>query len=1020
MEEKNQYISSIEDFLKAKACDKNAVFVFATDVVSKSWSDWTVTGHTNVKSVALSRFLAWDVFKGSFVSAQKEGYSAVPSVLRKMFVYTLIAENAEKQIFKKIINGAEEYRKDAYSFADWISKNLPSLHIWNKRIQENRQSYGELDEEDQDYFLLYNRYSSFLEKNKLFEPAWIDEIDISDTEKHYYIFYPEQLEDFIDYEEVFTKAPNVFFLHLPESTEPPECLEYPDARTELRKTILRIIQLVNAGKADWTEIALTVPDFETYKPYLKKELELYSVPYVLKMGESLTKNCAGRIFVKMLDCHNNEFSYDSVRALLLDETVPWKKEIEQQKKDLIRIGNERRCICPFEEDKDNTGNFEKTDVWNKVLLSLKGIEEKHHPESTKYKDLLDFYRDFKAAVEAFFKKDITFADIKTAWFTFKGSFLESENFSDSEFEVSDKILSRCITELNGIIKVEEDFASQVSIKNPFEFFIKVLDGKLYKMQGQKEGLSVFDYKLSASAAFKYQFVINASQKNLDVQKKRLNFLTQEKRKKLGFFAEDSKMNTSDVTAKLYNRQTESADKSFVHFSYSVDSFSGFAIPHSSLAVIENAVQGTSIEDPIEDYILKERKWFKSPDKELYVTEKQKASLENWQKTALNAEDTYSVNEQLKENAEYALKEYREKVNDITGSPSHIKISARGDLEKFFPCPRKWVLKKLLSFSDDSLDTSLMQNFDMGNLNHKILENFISLYKGKSLPWYDSENDCFMEEDIGQTGVLNTETDVTKKIKEQLYGKLIQEAIKEEFKGIPLVLYTLEHQKEAAADVIFEFLKTLLLPFGEYKGKPQFITFNGIGKCTVFGVEETFAGDFEEYDLFGKIDCLVKTPEGDYIILDYKNSSPSMPSKASATVSDTGILEDFQMALYSNLVKCPETQKKAKGNLFAAYFYAIKSGEKRGLYDETDGTKLENSLQAFEPSMLAVKEYARIFNEKVKAFDFAPHTGTDNKDRLNVNSYENCVSCQFNTVCRTAFTVAERKLPFTGTQEHKNV
>lgn len=1019
MNQKNQDILSVEEFLKEKVADKSTFFVFATDVVSRSWADWCVVGnHTNLKSVAMSRFLAWDTFKGSFVSAQKEGYSAVPSVLRKMFVYTLIAENAENQIFKKIINPLDEYRKDAYSFADWISKNLSSLHIWKKRL-EQCQNYGALDDEDMDYETLYKRYSDFLEKNKLFEPAWIDEITLTDRHNHYYIFYPEQLEDFIDYEEIFTKAGNVTFLHLPKETKPPKCFEFPDSRTELRKTVLRIINLVNSKKADWTEIALTVPDFETYRPYLKRELELYSVPFVLKMGEPLSKNCAGRIFKEILNCHNEEFSFDSVRTLLLDETLPWKAEFESIKEDLIRIGNEHRCICFFDEKKD--GKTQRVDIWQRVLYNL----VKSGDDSDSYQKISEFYNKFKHFVELFFEKDTSFAKILSDWYQFRNYFLETKNFENAEFEDSNRILSRCITHLKEIIEVEKNFYDQLKIQNPFEFFVKFLDEKSYKKQQREEGLSVFDYKLSASANFKYQFVINASQKMLEIQKKRLNFLNQEKRQKLGFVADDLKMNTSDITAKLYARQTEGSGEDFVHFSYAADSFSGFAIPHASLKTLEK----TEPEDLAQDYILTEKSWIESlseaqnenlresaPSAEdcVLITQNQKKSLENWKNSALGKNEEYSVNQKIKENVEFVLKTNREKVNVFGGIQSHIKISARGDLEKFFPCPRIWVLKQVLKLKDDSLDTDLMQNYDMGNLNHKILEKFLTLYKGKLLPWYDSEKDRFMGEDKEKNGsIINSpDIDVTEKMKRELYGKLVEDAIKSEFRGLPLVLHTLNSQKNQIADVVWNFLKKLLLPFGECKTtNASQISFNGIGKCVVVGLEETLASDCGDYDLFGKIDCLVVAPEIGYIILDYKNTSASIPAATEIKVDDAGILSDFQMPLYANLVASDENLKKRPGDLFAAYFYAIQDGTKRVAFDETPGINETKKLRLedFKPTMETLKDYASLFKNQTENFDFEPRTSHDKKDRLNVNKFENCAKCSFKTICRTTFTVGDREL-----------
>ena len=47
----------------------------------------------------------------------------------------------------------------------------------------------------------------------------------------------------------------------------------------------------------------------------------------------------------------------------------------------------------------------------------------------------------------------------------------------------------------------------LTVENPYEFFINELNGKTYTPQNSSTGISVFPYKLSAAAHFKYKFVI---------------------------------------------------------------------------------------------------------------------------------------------------------------------------------------------------------------------------------------------------------------------------------------------------------------------------------------------------------------------------------------------------------------------------------------------------------------------------------------------------------------------------------
>ena len=83
-------------FFKKELADPETVFVFSTDVVMNSWIDWAIIHpeESGTDSLPLERFMAWDKFKGEAVRAKEEGKSSIPSILRKFFVRSLIAENA--------------------------------------------------------------------------------------------------------------------------------------------------------------------------------------------------------------------------------------------------------------------------------------------------------------------------------------------------------------------------------------------------------------------------------------------------------------------------------------------------------------------------------------------------------------------------------------------------------------------------------------------------------------------------------------------------------------------------------------------------------------------------------------------------------------------------------------------------------------------------------------------------------------------------------------------------------------
>ena len=1029
MKEIKTHPAKIAEILIENLKNPDTVFVFSTDTVMNSWVEYLVThsADSGFDALPLDRFTAWDTFKGKYLRAQQKGSGTVPAILRKLFVQDLISKNAaapQAERFQVIINPQDDFAGTATSFADWICKNLPSLHFWKKRMTENAATYGQPDAEDLDYEKLYQAYNAFLKANNLFEPAWLDNLDLSDRSTTFIILYPELLEDFQDFTDIFKTCDNITICTMPENIPIPAAYLYPDSRSELRQTMLRIIDLVQNGKADWSEIALSVPSMDIYRPYLEREFTLYGIPFVIKSGVSLTANSAGKIFREIANCHTTDFTFDSVRALLLDECVPWKEEHKQAREGLVRVGNEMRCICSPEEK----------DIWlssfAKKLISLKA---QNSPEAVikEYENLKDFYLKVKFHVEEFYRNK-NFAGIENAWLSFKRYFLESDEKFSPE---ANAILGRCITELKEIIAIEKQYqACQLQVNNPFDFFISEIDGKKYSpQQKDKTGVSIFAYKLSGPAYFKYQFVIDASQKNLEVPYKRLTFLNATKRARLHLIDDDKQVRASEAFIKLYAR-----DSSFVTFSAAENTFNGFAIPHSKLEVLSDSPDLSP-----SDYIKNEHNYdlapedFKAPDR---LLPSQKEAFYLWCKTQSESGDSeYKINEIIKQNIKRILIEKRNNAEDINGQivkDEKLKITARSDMEKFFPCPRQWLLKSVLKLKDDSLDTNLMQNTDMGNLNHKILEDFFTEFTDKNLPYYDEVSDSFMlYPDFSKCNEIPAETynlDLSEIVKKAIFSQ-------KSFKDSPLVTNSLEAQKDKIISQMTDFLKFLLKPFGPTNTpREDWKKMAGIGNCRVIGCEKTLVLQDRDFDYYGKIDNLLETPgpqdggEYSWIVLDYKNSS--MPTTKDINKTDNDILSDFQMPVYLTLIG-----KEKKHPVAASYFYSIVNKENRKVIDcfsrakekdengkaKRNGEYLPDALfEHFEPSVNVMQEYAKLFNSIANpesgSLDFQPHTSKSEKDKLNVKAYEACTKCSLKGICRTTYTTGEKTIKTGAAEWAKNI
>lgn len=1090
---KKQFLSpsQIADILIKNIKDPDSVFIFPTDTVLNSWADFLILNHekTNVQAIPMEKFIAWDKFKSHYLHATKEGFDTIPSILKKFFVHDLILKNAQapaQERFQVIINPDDEYASNAFSFSTWIYKNLSSLNLLEKRYKQNPDY--QKDAEDLDYEKLYYQYKNFLEQNRLYEPSWIDDIEFDTEGKHFFLFYPEIIEDFGDFIEIFEKCDDFNVFEFPKNTPNVKAYFYKDSRTELRQTILRIIELVQNKKADWSDIALSIPDIDTYRPYLEREFAIYNIPYVIKSGIPLTKNSAARIFKEISDCYTSNYSFEKVRSLLLDECVPWQEQHKKNREALVRVGNELRTICSVDEKNiwfvainQKKRNLELKINFKKAQSPLPSEEiAKLQEELNDYEEIGNFFGKLKHFVDAFFAIENDFSSILICWQAFKTYFLQDDSEFSSE---ANNILGRAICELKEIIEIEKKFKDcKLTIQNPFLFFISELDAKKYTpQQTEKTGINVFPYRLSAMCSFKYQFVIDASQKNLEVPYKKLTFLNATKRSKLHLTDDDKLSCASEVFIKLYDKivpfsgtqnenpledKNSAVEKTFVSFSSAEDTFSGFAIPHFYLDSINSDKDCRDFLSLNEkDYILNEKNFLlaqnfsdkQNPSRQqnecnkklLVLTKNQQQQFKTWVhkndssiEPNKNNDVTYKINDKLIEKIHFLLVENRNGTDIQTSktlSNENVKISARSDLENFFPCPRKWIFKTVLKLKEDSLDTDLMQPYDIGNLNHKVLELFVSSFTGKKLPFYDETSKSFKIADDEENKINPSSKDFTVDLKPFIEKAIIST---QNIKDCPLVTQSLKAQTNKIQENLIGFLRKFLLPFGVTPNcKRGFEKMNGVGNCTVFACEKSFIAGNEDaksaenvssshsFQYFGKIDALLLSPQNDWIVIDYKNSK--IPAVQDIFADENDILKDFQMSVYFKLIKEQKIHEIAAGT-----FYSIQVGNTNSAVDifatKKTGDEKEASYEPckmfehFKPTMDSLKNYAQTFENMVnpksslnlplfdskdfKAYNFLPYTSNDKTDILNTNVYENCMECNFKTICRTTYTIGKKTLP----------
>jgi hypothetical protein len=213
-------MNSVETVLLENIDKPRSLFIFPTDVAASRWADHTLrlqaqrhtcngvlNGGINARrinagggTIAMEKFIAWDTFKQNSIRSKILNRKCVPAVLRKIFIAGLIQENArlcaqkKEPFFTSLIQ--PEWAQQADSYAGWLAGILPQLGIWFRQaaglsiaqIGAGLKPAKDFSGDDRDMFNMALRYTLFLEKHELFEPAW-ETPPFEDTGMECFIFF---------------------------------------------------------------------------------------------------------------------------------------------------------------------------------------------------------------------------------------------------------------------------------------------------------------------------------------------------------------------------------------------------------------------------------------------------------------------------------------------------------------------------------------------------------------------------------------------------------------------------------------------------------------------------------------------------------------------------------------------------------------------------------------------------------------------------------------------------------------
>lgn len=908
----------IEETLIHNIQNQNTIFVFPTQTAADLWAD-RATEITSVSAVAMERFIAWDDFKGSSIKSQQKNKKSIPSTMRKIFTAQLLSENAKTPFFKSIINPS--YAKNSSGFINWISGLLPCLAIWKKHF-ESSSAQKNPDAEDEDLLKLYSLYSDFLNKHNLFDPAW-EKPPFYPDGNHYFIFFPDILSDYAEYKNLLENSPDdITTIHLPKENQYQPSVDFFDnSRTELKAVAMKIRELHIKNNIAWNQICISVPDMDSYGPYLERELELFEIPHVLRHSKPLAASGAGNFFLQAQECVNSDFSFESIKNLLLNTELPWLET--QLSRDLITFGQDNNCICSFEYKN------KKIDVWEE------SFKDKPTGENVK-----NYYFMLKEKLTALVHAK-SFEEVRQRYFEFRNKYFNMDNCPVH----TDRLISRCISELGALIDLERDFP-ECTVSSPFSFFVQQLNEASYLAQTDELGVMLLPYKTAAVAPFACHVVVDSSQSSLSVVYKQLSFLREDKRRELLGGADDP--NVTDLFIQLYAINSTSGN---YYFSAASKTFTGYA--QSSSYLVENNCTGTK-EQPVpsflsEDFYTKEKNFLHdfSPNSDKLpeeITQIEKTGFNFWEKCYPKGESDKTKSIEL---ISTQIKEKRYVDGKIIISPTHLK--------SFFKCRRQWLIHYMIKLEPQENEAELLSILEMGDLYHRILELFCKSLHKLNKPLHQ------------ENGVITDE-----------YKEILKQSIDiacHEDKFSFLSRQLLQTTNEA----LYVFMLNTVNAFSSfYEG------------YSVYKNEYSINYLIPEKNVLcnGTVDCLLKNPaDGDCVLVDFKSSKNSIPKNLYLKEEQTANqqkeeLPDFQMPMYLYILQ--HMEKPIEIN--ECCFFNIK-----------DGLRTSVDLDRMPSVISKMLDCIDIYAEYITQNDFTAEPQQD---------FTTCYGCKYRAVCRKIFTVGK--------------
>jgi RecB family exonuclease len=530
------------------------LFVFPSEVAGEFSQREVLLGAAR-QALRRDRFISWDRLKEREFSP---AHTRVPanSVYRLLFSAGLIDEHQRRAPVLQYMLGEADAGENAVSAAGFqrqLAQALPQLQYSNEVLEKHPGIVP--PELEHDVRTLYKRYLEFLEKAGLFEPAYVPP-QAGRPQQVYHIFYPELIEDFREYQQLIDGEAR-FICHSSRiSLQEADCLRFENARQELDYIIAAVDRLLEGGVHPG-DIALTLPDFDAWMPYLAEEAQIRDIPIDFRAGRTLSEYPAGRLFSRLAALSANGFGLEHLKRVVLEPAYPFKNS--EQWHELVRFAIDHYYIRSW------TGDGAVADELDRKL-KLNGRQE-----------LRSLYRNFRHQIAQLLSAP-DFAELQKRVHKFIRTFFNTEAW-DPEAE---KVLQYSLMVLGELQRACES-VDGVGIADPYGLWLTLLNERIYVSAVRKEAIPVYQYRVSAGITPRYHFIPGAGQAQTRVRHEELTFLREDYRSKL---LERDAVDMSAAFLSVYAQSGQS-----VQFSCSDAGFAAPQLPAGELlaaGVVHNA------------------------------------------------------------------------------------------------------------------------------------------------------------------------------------------------------------------------------------------------------------------------------------------------------------------------------------------------------------------------------------------------------------------------------------------------